>query len=46
LTAYAGVEDRRRALMAGFNLHIAKPVDPEELLAVVASLGRFAQQLR
>ena len=46
LTAYAGVEDRRRALMAGFNLHVAKPVDPEELLAVVASLGRFAQQLR
>ncbi|HEX4454166.1 MAG TPA: ATP-binding protein [Kofleriaceae bacterium] len=46
LTAYASVEDRRRALMAGFNLHVAKPVDPEELLAVVASLGRFAQQLR
>jgi CheY-like chemotaxis protein len=46
LTAYAGVEDRRRALMAGFNLHVAKPVDPEELLAVVASLGRFAHQLR
>jgi len=39
LTAYARVEDRRRALLAGFNIHIAKPVDPEELIAVVASLG-------
>ena len=46
LTAYAGTEDRRRALIAGFNMHVAKPVDPEELLAVVASLGRFAKQLR
>ncbi len=46
LTAYAGTEDRRRALVAGFNMHVAKPVDPEELLAVVASLARFAKQLR
>jgi CheY-like chemotaxis protein len=39
LSAYARVEDRRRALLAGFNIHVAKPVDPEELIAVVASLA-------
>ena len=39
LTAYAGSKDRRRALLAGFQTHLAKPVEPDELLAVVASLG-------
>ena len=38
LTAYARVEDRLRALTAGFQLHIPKPVEPVELVAVVASL--------
>jgi CheY-like chemotaxis protein len=38
LTAFARSEDRRRALLAGFQTHVAKPVDPEELVAVVASL--------
>lgn len=38
LTAYAGVADRRRALMAGFQTHLGKPVDPEDLLAVILSL--------
>jgi PAS domain S-box-containing protein len=38
LTAFARTEDRRRALLAGFQTHIAKPVDPAELVAVVASL--------
>jgi PAS domain S-box-containing protein len=38
LTAYAGRADRRRALMAGFQKHIPKPVDPARLVAVVASL--------
>lgn len=38
LTALARSEDRRRALMAGFQTHVAKPVDPSELVAVVASL--------
>jgi len=46
LTAYAGVEDRRRALLAGFNMHVPKPVDPAELVAVIGSLGRFAHALR
>jgi signal transduction histidine kinase/CheY-like chemotaxis protein len=39
LTAYARAEDRRRVLLSGFNMYLAKPVDPEELVAVVASLG-------
>jgi len=39
LTAYAGAEDRKRALLAGFQLHIPKPVDPTELIAVVATLA-------
>ncbi|MEP7116680.1 MAG: ATP-binding protein [Acidobacteriota bacterium] len=39
LTALARVEDRKRALMAGFQAHLAKPVDPTELVAMVASLA-------
>jgi CheY-like chemotaxis protein len=39
LTAYARAEDRKRALLAGFQTHVAKPVDPAELTAVVASLA-------
>jgi PAS domain S-box-containing protein len=35
LTAYAGTKDRRRALLSGFHTHLAKPVEPDELLAVV-----------
>lgn len=43
LTAYARAEDRRKALMTGFQNHAAKPVDPQELVVVVANLaGRFA----
>jgi PAS domain S-box-containing protein len=39
LTAFARSEDRRRALMAGFQSHLAKPVEPAELVAVVASVA-------
>jgi len=42
LTAYAAPSDRRRALLSGFHVHLAKPVEPDELLAVIASLGRIA----
>jgi signal transduction histidine kinase/CheY-like chemotaxis protein len=43
LTAYARTEDRMQALRSGFQMHVAKPVQPEELAAVVASLaGRRA----
>ncbi|MFL6274705.1 MAG: PAS domain S-box protein [Blastocatellia bacterium] len=40
LTAHARTEDRMRALAAGYDTHIAKPVEPSELLAVVASIAR------
>lgn len=39
LTAYARADDRSRALLAGFQSHVAKPVDPDELLIVVATLA-------
>jgi PAS domain S-box-containing protein len=39
LTAYARVEDRVRALRAGFQVHVPKPVEPVELAAVVASVA-------
>ena len=38
-TAYAGREDSERALQAGYQLHLAKPVAPEALLAAVAQLA-------
>jgi len=38
LTAYGRQEDRLRALSVGYEYHIPKPVEPAELLAVVASL--------
>ena len=40
LTALARSEDRRRAMLAGFDLHMAKPVEPAELVAVVGRLAR------
>jgi CheY-like chemotaxis protein len=39
LTAYARAEDRVQALRAGFQMHVAKPVEPGELLAVVVNLA-------
>jgi signal transduction histidine kinase/CheY-like chemotaxis protein len=42
LTAYARIEDRLKALAAGFQMHVPKPVDPAELVAVVASLAGWA----
>jgi CheY-like chemotaxis protein len=50
LTAFARAEDRRRALMAGFQMHLPKPVEPAELLAVVSNIraanrrGKSARQ--
>jgi PAS domain S-box-containing protein len=43
LTAFARPEDRARALRAGYQMHLAKPVDPGELVAVVASLAASAE---
>jgi signal transduction histidine kinase/ActR/RegA family two-component response regulator len=42
LTAYARAEDRASALLAGFQYHVAKPVEANELVAVVASAARQA----
>jgi PAS domain S-box-containing protein len=40
LTAYARREDVGRAIQAGYQVHLAKPVDPQGLARVVAALGR------
>ena len=39
LTAYARESDRTLALEAGFQVHLAKPFDPDELVSVVAKLA-------
>jgi PAS domain S-box-containing protein len=44
LTAYARAEDRTQSLLAGFQLHVPKPVDPRELAAVVANLAGRTRQ--
>ncbi len=44
LTAYTRSEDRTRALLAGFSTHLGKPVEPEELVAVIASLTGSAMR--
>ena len=43
LTAFARAEDRTRALQSGFEMHLAKPIDPGELVASVATLVRRAR---
>lgn len=40
LTAFARLEDRRRAILSGFQMHMSKPVEPSELIAIVSSLGK------
>lgn len=46
LTAFARSEDRTRALLAGYQAHIAKPVEAPELLATVASFAEFVRAQR
>jgi CheY-like chemotaxis protein len=43
LTAYARSEDRMKALAAGFQIHLAKPIDPAELVTTIASLAKRLQ---
>ena len=38
VTAYARADDRRRLLLAGYQMHISKPVEPQEFVAGIASL--------
>jgi CheY-like chemotaxis protein len=40
ITAYAKAEDRERALAAGFQIYLAKPVELNELISVVAKAAR------
>jgi signal transduction histidine kinase/CheY-like chemotaxis protein len=44
LTAFARSEDRTKALESGFEIHLAKPVDPGELVATVATLVRRSRR--
>jgi CheY-like chemotaxis protein len=45
LTAFARSADRTRAMLAGFDVHVARPVEPIELCAVVARLaGRTGEE--
>jgi len=43
LTAYARSEDRARTLQSGFEMHLAKPIDPVELASAVKALARHRQ---
>lgn len=40
LTAFARSEDRMRAILAGYQVHVAKPIEPQELAVMVAALTR------
>ncbi len=46
LTAFARSEDRQRALDAGYQLHVAKPVEPAELIAACANLLADAKPVK
>jgi signal transduction histidine kinase/CheY-like chemotaxis protein len=46
LTAFARSEDRTKALRSGFEMHLAKPIDPGELVASVATLARRVNSSR
>jgi len=41
LTAYARTEERAKAVTAGFQYHISKPIEPAELIAMIASVSRL-----
>jgi signal transduction histidine kinase/DNA-binding response OmpR family regulator len=46
LTAYARSEDRTAALRAGFDMHLTKPIEPSELVVVIATLVTGVQRRR
>lgn len=43
LTAYAGELDQQQALAVGFQKHMAKPVEPAELIAAIVNLVRHSE---
>jgi CheY-like chemotaxis protein len=45
LTAYASASDRSRLLDAGFDRHVPKPVQPADLIAVLASLAESGEEV-
>ena len=44
LTALTRIEDRVKALSAGYHMHVAKPIEPAELLSIVASLAGLSKR--
>ena len=46
LTAFARPEDRIRSIQAGYQMHLPKPVEPAELIAVIAGLAGRYQSLK
>jgi len=46
LTAYARSEDRAKTLQSGFEMHLAKPIDPVELASAVKALARHQHDTR
>jgi CheY-like chemotaxis protein len=46
LTAYARTEDRTRAFNAGFQAHLAKPIEPAELVATISSFAGLIEARR
>ena len=45
VTAYGRTEDRVRLLGAGYDRHIAKPVEPHDLVAVIAAVIKRSQRI-
>ena len=45
LTAYAGEADRKRVLASGYQVHMAKPIEPSELIQTIASLVRSEEKV-
>jgi signal transduction histidine kinase/CheY-like chemotaxis protein len=45
VTAYGRTEDRMRLLAAGYDRHIAKPVEPHELIAVIVAVTKRSQRI-
>jgi CheY-like chemotaxis protein len=43
VTAYARPEDRQRSLLAGYQMHLSKPIEARELVAGIASLLRLSR---
>jgi CheY-like chemotaxis protein len=46
LTAYARTEDRTRAFRAGYQAHLAKPIEPAELMATITSFAGLIEARR